>query len=268
MFKIRQVILILLLFVLPIMGQKFSSSERLQGFAQRGDTTIFLFDADLYRVRPNKVVVEGAMRGWNHDMSDARWWLKPVNKDKTLWTLPVLNPNSEKPSPGTAFKFRVDAGKWMQPPDSAPNTSGGNLILLPEQKPLRVKALLVGARDIRLLFPDKTPTSYRYEAEAYRIWSPAGVEIPVERVLYSGRGELQLVPAEKLDIKRWYRVQTPYRKQKLVTRYDGWFAHRYSDKSLGARFFSAKNVTTIRLFAPRADSVFVFLYRQPFGKPV
>ncbi|HHJ52143.1 MAG TPA: pullulanase, partial [Caldithrix abyssi] len=99
-------------------------------------------------------------------------------------------------------------------------------------------------------------------------WSPAGVEIPVERVLYSGRGELQLVPAEKLDIKRWYRVQTPYRKQKLVTRYDGWFAHLYSDKPLGARFFPAKNMTTIRLFAPRADSVFVFLYRQPFGKPV
>ena len=57
-FKIRKVILILLLFVLPIMGQKFSSSERLQGFAQRGDTTIFIFDAALYRVRPNKVVVE------------------------------------------------------------------------------------------------------------------------------------------------------------------------------------------------------------------
>jgi len=266
--NIRLSLMLFALLPLLLFSQNFTKAERLQGYAQHGDTTIFVFDASLYRVTPGKVVVEGAMRQWRHDMADTRWLLKRSKPENNLWILAVLNPNFKKFPPGTLFKFRIDQGRWLDPPAGAPNVKNNNLILFADIKPLHVRALLVGLHDIRLQFPEKRPDSYVYNPEAYSIHSATGKNISVERVLYVAPGILQLVPQEKLDMRRPYFVQTPYQPQKLTVRYDGWFAHLYSEKKLGANYIARKKITTIRLFAPRADSVFVFLYQTPAGQPV
>jgi len=242
----------------------FSLVDRLSGYAQVEDTTFFLFDESLYRVRPQKVMLEGAMREWKHDMKDIRWQLNKSRR-KGLWILKVYNPDMQIIPPGCAFKFRINEGQWMPPPHDAPNIKNGNLIFAYHFKRLRVKAEIVSPRHIRLLFPGKKP-EYRYDPEQYVLSTFRGKLIPIERVFYIAPGELQIVPSVKIDIRRLYDLKIKYVRQKVTLSYNGWFRSLYSNKKLGANYLPQRNQTVIRLFAPRADSVFVFLYLKPKAK--
>ena len=102
----------------------FSQTDRLSGYKQIGDSTFFIFDENIYHIQPHKVMLEGEMRGWDHNMQDSNWQLKK-SLQKGLWILKVHNPAMQKVPPGSAFKFRINDGQWLDPPASAVNISGG-----------------------------------------------------------------------------------------------------------------------------------------------
>ncbi len=257
---------VLAVFLKPGQADTFSKTERLQGYAQRNDTTYFLFDAGVYGVEAHRVVVEGAMRDWQHDMEDRRWWLIRSTRDESLWYLKIDNPGYDTIAAGAPFKFRINDGQWMAPPESAPNAKGGNLIFAHNIEPLTIKSEIVAARDVRIKFPDKRP-DYCYDPELYVLKNAGGDTIPVNRVFYTEPGELQLAPARDLNRKRLYYVTLKQFNRTVPARYDGWFRHLYSDKDMGANYYPEENATYIRLFVPRADSVFVFLYLHPGEAP-
>ncbi|MBD3225276.1 MAG: pullulanase [Caldithrix sp.] len=243
----------------------FSRPERVQGYAHRNDTTYFIFDEEVYQVQPDKVIVEGGMRDWDHDLNDPRWHLRPNTAQSGLWYLAIPNPDMQTVVPRTPFKYRINDGQWLDPPARAGNIESGNLIFAAHIKPLTVEAEMVSSRDIRVRFPNQKP-DYRYEASLYKLTEADGNAININRVLYIEPGVLQLVPAQDVNRKRLYYVHTPYTDAKAPARYDGWFRHLYSDKELGANFYPTQNATYIRLFVPRADSVFLHLYLKP-GEP-
>lgn len=242
----------------------FSQTDRLSGYKQISDSTFFIFDENVYHVQPHKVMLEGEMRGWDHNMQDSNWQLKK-SLQKGLWILKVHNPAMQKVPPGSAFKFRINDGQWLEPPISAVNISSGNLIFAYNQQKLPVKAEIVSPRNIRLLFPSKK-AQYIYSPDQYTLSTYGGKNIPIKRVFYSAPGELQIVPTGGIDIRRLHYLEIKYLQKKVTLSYDGWFRSLYSDKELGANYLRASDQTVIRLFVPRADSVFVFLYKKPKGR--
>lgn len=135
--------LVLLVFAARATAQP-TDAERAQGYALRGDTLVFVFDAGRYGYAegPERVAVTGAFRGWSDDMDDAAWALAPA--EGGVWTLAVPNAEYAAVGAGTPFKFRVDAGRWLDPPAAAPNAAGGNLVFLHGQTPARLVAELRG----------------------------------------------------------------------------------------------------------------------------
>lgn len=255
--------LILLIFPVTIFAQalEFSETERQQGYRHQQDTTCFVFDETVYDIQAARVILEGSMRDWNHDLNDLRWQLQK-SPTKNIWVLPIHNPEFKKISQGSAFKFRFNEGEWLNPPAGAPNIRNGNLIFAPDIKPLRVDAEIVAARDMRLLFKAAQP-EFRYAPDQYLLTDVKGQAIAIERVFYTAPGQLQIVPAQDLDIRRLHYLEVKYLNRKVAVTYDGWFRHLFSNKELGANYSPQEKATWIRLFAPRADSVFVFLYPRP-----
>ncbi|HEX8385520.1 MAG TPA: hypothetical protein VF576_05010, partial [Rubricoccaceae bacterium] len=91
----------------PAAAQAPTGAERAQGYALRGDTTLFVFDPSLYGVAPERVAVTGAFRGWSADMEDRAWQLTSLSS-QPVWILPVPNAGYAAVGPGSPFKFRVD----------------------------------------------------------------------------------------------------------------------------------------------------------------
>ncbi|MFO0014714.1 MAG: hypothetical protein ACK553_18415, partial [Planctomycetota bacterium] len=118
----------------------FNAEERLAGYAQREGVTWFIFDPQAYHIDPpQRVVVTGAFRIWSQNMDDPQWQLHRSD-GANLWLLAIENPNFETLEPATPFKFRVDAGEWLQPPAESPNREGGNLVFAPGVDPIRMRA--------------------------------------------------------------------------------------------------------------------------------
>ncbi len=242
----------------------FTQAERIQGYAQRGDTTVFIFDEEVYALHPQRVILEGSMRQWDHDLNKPQWWLHRQSK-ASIWTLSIPNPDFTVIAPGASFKFRINQGRWLDPPAGAENVRRGNLIFAGQRLSLKLRAEIVSATDIRLQF-NRRPSEYDYHPDHYLLVDSKRGKIPIERVLYSKRAELQLIPVKKVDIRRLHYITFLPLQQTVPVTYDGWFRHLYSDVDLGANYDAATDSTVIRIFIPRADSVFVYLYRQPFTK--
>ena len=68
------------------------------------------------------------------------WHLAPHEAAPEVWTLAVPNLDYDAIGPATPFKFRVDEGRWLDPPDAAPNSQGGNLVFLFGMEPTRLRA--------------------------------------------------------------------------------------------------------------------------------
>ena len=256
---------LLFLIFIPIIifaqGKGFSEQERLQGYVLSEDKVSFIFDESLYNVNPYKVVLEGSLRNWDHNLDDQNWWLKKSDVPG-IWILELDNPDFKNIHPGTVFKFRINDGDWMSPLENAPNEKGGNLVFAPDKKPMRIEAEIVTPKHIRLLFSTIQP-DYIYDENKYFITDVISDTVRIDRVFYTAPGELHIVPREYLDIKRLHYITTPYTNQKITVTYDGWFRSTYSNKALGANFIEDENATWIRLFVPRADSVKVYLYLEP-----
>jgi hypothetical protein len=237
-------------------AQRFTTDEYLQGYAQRADTTWFIFDPGLYQ-KPEaaKVVVTGSFRGWSQDMNDPVWVLKNNQ-------LAIINPTFKNIPPRAEFKYRIDDGEWLAPPAEAPNSKGGNLVFMQHIKPPSLRAEITANNTIwaklsglkRSLLPT-----------AYRLTDSEGKAISIEEVLPNLETEILIIPAQKIDKRKVYYLEIPKADLKSWCSYDGWFRTLYSSKPLGANVSSNGKSTAIRLFAPRAEEVWLYLYKSMRG---
>lgn len=232
-----------------LLAQDFSLSEQQQGYAKEETHITFVFSPQLYGEKPQTVVVTGSFRDWSKDMDDKQWQLKA---EGDLWTLRLP---LDKFTPQDEFKFRVDDGKWLNPPAEAPNQKGGNLVLMPEVVKNSLRAELRGEYSIWAYIEGERPL----DKSAYRLTDASGKEIPVAAVLPNTATETLITPAQALDPKRVYFIEIPALKLKAHCSFDGWFRELYSDKPLGANVEG--NRTSIRVFAPRATGMKVYLYK-------
>ena len=239
------------LFATNLSSQSFTSSQSLQGYAVFGDKTTFIFDEGIYGVQPEKVVVTGEFRGWDSNMDVPAWVLK---KTGTQWLLTIENVDYGVIRPNTGFKFRTDNGQWMDPPAAAPNSKGGNLTYEQDVVVNSLKAELRNPNAIWVEFALERPLS----AEAYKLTDATGNEIPVAKVLPNEELTAVVVPAYPLDRTRVYFIEVPDQELRSHCSFDGWFRDLVSHKELGANIDAGK--TVVRLFAPRAQMVRLYLY--------
>ena len=135
--------LVLLLISITSYGQEFHSEEKKAGYSLQGDDLIFIFDEQEYNVIPEKVVVTGIFRGWSQNMDNASWQLKKWDETSGIWILSINNSDFSIVSPGSPFKYRIDDGKWMDPPADADNEKGGNLIFMHDTTVPSLKAEII-----------------------------------------------------------------------------------------------------------------------------
>lgn len=244
---------------------QFSEQTRLQGYALAGDSIFFVFDEKLYRVQPQRVLVEGEMRGWDHNMEDGEWRMVRSQNESGLWLLVRANPAFANIKPGAQFKFRIDEGVWLEVPAAAPNQKGGNLVFAHEIKPTHVRAELVSAQHVRVLITGEN-LRLSLRPQDYRLTLADGTVLPLAAVLRISPSELHLRPAQPLDLKRVHYLEVLYLKQKVLTSFDGYFRHLYSNKELGANYHAPSKQTWFRVFSPRATRVQLYLYDKPEGE--
>lgn len=225
------------------------------GHLHENGTTWFVFSEADYGKQPSNVVVTGSFRGWSHEMNDENWIL-----DKTengLWVLSIEDPELKSVPPGSEFKFRIDDGEWLDPPSGARNNQGGNLVFLPDVEPPRMWAELRNSGSIWIKL---SGVERSLHPKDYRLTDHDGNVLEIDRILPNTAAELFIFPKSDIDIRRVYFLEFLPAELKSWCSYDGWFRETYSSKPLGAEIAEDKSSTAFRLFAPRADSVRLFLY--------
>lgn len=231
------------------------------GYEIRQDSAFFRFDPAAYgQERPERVVVTGSFRGWSQDMDDPAWQLRP--SPEGLWTLGVANPTFALIPIRAEFKFRIDNGDWMQPAPDWPNESGGNLVFA---HTMILPTLRAEIRHARSIWAVVEGSERPLDPGAYRLTDAAGEAIPLAEVLPNTATEFLVVPAEPIDIRRVYYLELLPAGLKAWCSYEGWFRTRYSDKALGAEIAADGRETAFRIFAPRAELVRLYLYREMRG---
>ncbi|MEO1434064.1 MAG: alpha-amylase family glycosyl hydrolase [Bacteroidota bacterium] len=242
------------------LAQNFSQSEILQGYAERESTTWFIFDPGLYDVAPSHVAVTGAFRGWDQDMSNTNWVLKKADH---LWLLSVSNADRTVIPVACPFKFRIDDGRWLDPPGGAPNVEGGNLVFLYGETPPSLKAEITREGTIWAYIGG---IDRSLNPASFRLTDSKGTQIPVTGVLPNTVEATLLTTAEPLDHRRFYFLEIPASKLKATVTFDHWFRSLYSSKALGANIADDGSSTTFRMFSPRATGMKLYLYEKPDQK--
>lgn len=260
--KIRNIwfycILIQLLNSFIVTAQVFNDEAILRGYEHQGDTTYFIFSEEVYEIeRPENVVITGNFRGWSQDMQAPQWKLRTSGLQ--VWILALFNPNMEILPPSTEFKFRIDEGVWLDPPEEAPNLQGGNLVFMPG---VEAPGLRAEIRRPQTIWAKVVGIERPLAPEAYRLTNAQGEHIPIAQVLPNTHQETLLVPAQALDIRRVYFLEIPTRNLKAHCSFDGWFRETYSPKALGANIAQDEQSTSFRIFAPRAEMVKLYLYKN------
>lgn len=104
----------------------------------------------------------------------------------------------------------------------------------------------------------------------YRLSSFDGSPIGVAQVLPRRSDEVLLVPDRPLDVRRLHWLSIEGIDEPILVRRNDWFRTLYSDKPLGAMISEDESETVFRLFAPRADAVYLHLFldaEQPLDAP-
>ena len=246
-----------------------TENDWLSGFKFEKDTVYFLFAEDIYQIKAQGIVVTGAFRGWSQDLKDPTWRLSPVGNGK--WKLAVFNTNYEKVKPAMPFKFRTHEGKWMDPPKSAPNIEGGNLVFLKGIVPLSAEATILSNEYIQVTINGLNQNQFdKLDRASFVLKTASGEVVPLsvletetkkQTTLETKSIEIFITPKTPIDKRRPYYLEVPELKQNLLCSYDGWFKMLKSDKELGANLSADGKATSIRVFAPRATSVKVYLYQ-------
>ena len=245
---------ILFTFLLPLSlaAQSLTGDQIKQGHAVLGDKVTFIFDETIYGVEAEAVYVTGEFRNWDQSLENPEWTLQ---KTGNLWLLSFDNPDYTIIRPNSKFKFRINDGTWMDPPEVATNKKGGDLVFLPMVNAPSLKAELLSDGLIWAEVNGKRPL----DKASYRLTNAQGEEIPIAGILPNESRTLLIKASQDLDKKRVYFLEIPSLNLKSHCSFDGWFRTRYSSKELGANIDNGR--TSIRLFAPRAEEVKVHLYK-------
>ncbi len=258
----NRLFLVLTCFIFVLHAQDtFTALQRSSGYAQQGEHVTFIYDDGIYKKSPTRVVLTGAFRNWNDDMAAPDGQMTRLSGTK-LWIKTIANPGYKTIKTHTPFKFRIDDGQWIAPMDNAPNSKEGNFIYGYDIKERPLRAEMVRPNYIRLYYPGERPERYNYNTSNYQLKNAEGVRMAIKKVLYIAPGKLQLIPESPVNIKRLYYLTINDEQKTIAVKYDGWFRTMYSDKELGANFNPQDSHTYIRLFAPRADSLVVYLYKR------
>ena len=97
------------------------------------------------------------------------------------------------------------------------------------------------------------------EPNAYSVTDASGQEIAIANILPNESHSTLIFTKEPMDIRRVYFLSIPELGLKVHCSFDGWFRALYSHKELGANIDNGK--TIIRVFAPRAEKLKVYLYK-------
>jgi len=256
MMKLSLERLFALFLVLPFLS---SAQDSRQGYFVDKDTTLFIFDPSVYKVNATKVVVTGAFRNWDQNLQNPDWELK--EGPNSVWKLKVYNPEFKKIPVSCPFKFRINDGRWLDPPAGATNTEGGNLIFMKGLKAPTLKAEIYRSKTI-WAWVSGHGLARPLNKSAYKLTDAKGVEIPIASVLPNDSSRTLITPAIELDIRRVYYLEIPAFGLKAHCSFDGWMRDLYSDKELGANVNTVKNSTDFRLFAPRALKVILYLFSK------
>ena len=238
-------------------GQSFTGDQKNQGYALFGSKVTFIFDELQYDVKPERVVVTGDFRSWDQNMEMPQWQLKKTGE---IWLLTIDNDGNLVIRPNTKFKFRIDDGEWLDPLKIAPNISGSDLVF---EQNYEAKGMTAELRSEGLIWADIVGVDRPLIPEAYRIIDGEGNVIEVAGVLPNGATTTLITPAQRLNKKSVYFLEIPSLGLKAHASFDGWFRETFSAKELGANIDDGK--TTVRLFAPRANMVKLYLYDSPEG---
>lgn len=239
---------------LQVIGQAYTNVQKSQGYAAEQGSVTFLFDEMLYGVQPEKVFVTGEFRNWDAEMKSETWMLKK-NTSGDFWQLTFDNSDNKVIKPNTKFKFRINNGEWLSPPEAAENQKQGDLVFMQIKNPKVLKAEL---RNEKLIWAEVSPDRPLLTSD-YKITDVKGNEIKVAGVLPNGAASTLIVPADSLNKNRVYFLEIPSLGLKSHCSFDGWFRETFSTKELGANVNG--NRTDVRIFAPRADGVKIYLYR-------
>ena len=239
-------------FISNVVGQTFTDEQKLQGYAVDDENLTFIFDEGLYGVNPQEVFVTGEFRGWDASTSDPNWFLK---ENGNKWLLTIDNSDFEVVKPNTKFKYRIDDGEWLSPPEGAPNEKGGDLVFMKQEGFVGLRAEL---RSENLIWAEVSPER-PLRPEAYQIVDTEGTVISVAGVLPNEATTALITPAQPLDKKRVYYLEVPELNLRTHCSFDGWFRETFSTKELGANI--KNGATTIRIFSPRAEKVILYLYK-------
>ena len=253
----RYILLFLLLINFPVfesMGQSFTDLQKRQGYGVFGDQLFFIFDELIYEVNPERVFVTGEFRNWDGSTEARDWDLK---KTGDHWVLTMSNPDYEVVRPNSKFKFRINEGQWMDPPAGVENVQGSDLVFLQGVVGKGLSAELVHER---LIWADVVGIERPLDPAMYLIRDAQGNEIPVAGVLPNESTSTLIAPSVPLDKKRVYYLEIPSLNLTAHASFDGWFRTTFSTKELGANIDDG--FTVIRLFAPRAESVKLYLYQD------
>lgn len=253
----KKILLTVLLAVSSLMGvfaQSYTGDQAKRGYAIFSDKVTFIFDENIYGVRPERVFVTGDFRGWDASTEVGEWELKKVGEQ---WMLTFDNVDESVIKPNTGFKFRINnEGQWLDPTDQSPNVKGGNLIYEMDRV---VAGLTAEIRKSNLIWATISGVKRSFNPADYIIKDAQGNEIKVVGVLPNESTTTLIVPEKDLDIRRVYYLEIPSQKLRAACSYDGWFREVYSTKELGANIDNG--VTSIRVFAPRAEQVKLYLYK-------
>ena len=231
-------------------SQSFTIEQKLQGYALAEDALTFIFDEQLYKIQPEKVFITGAFRNWDTSLAEKEWELTKIG---TLWLLPVKNKNYSIIKPNTPFKYRINNGEWLDPPKEAKNSYDENYVFMKKEEFFEAEI-----RNSNLIWA-QIKVNRSLNPSDYKITDVDGNIINVKKVLPNDATSTLIIPEEPLNKKRVYFLEVPSRNWKAFCSFDGWFRETYSSKELGATI--SNGTTTIRLFAPRAEKVKVYLYK-------
>ena len=70
------------------LAQSFTGEQNQQGYAIFGDKLTFIFDENLYDIKPTKVYVTGEFRNWDAASDQKEWELKKTGEQ---WLLTIDN---------------------------------------------------------------------------------------------------------------------------------------------------------------------------------
>ena len=262
------------------MASAQTDADRARGYLEDDGRVTFVFDPALYDLEDiTRVAVTGAFRGWSTNDLEAALAL-----EGDVWTLTV-DPEAVGLGPASPFKFRAD-GRWLDPPSSAGNAAGGNLIYRFGEVAPRLVAELRGPDAIWVALEG---ASRPLRPESYRVVRWDGGETRVESLVPHEASTALLRAALRLDVDQIHYVEVDLEDGTTLrarARFDGLWRDLVAEGPMGVSFrragpphetrtlpdgsavrtYSTGSLeTVVRLFAPRADSVSLGVYPSRTG---